>query len=329
MRPPDFWNDAKGTFAARALAPGAWIWTAAGRARRALTRPWRAPVKVLCIGNLVAGGAGKTPLALDLARRILARGHAVHFLTRGHGGRAAGPLRVDPQTHGFADVGDEALLLARVAPTWVGGDRVESARAACADGARVLIMDDGFQNPSLEKDLSVVAVDGASGFGNGRVMPAGPLREPIVDGLHRAGVVVIVGADETGAADKIAAIRPALPVLRARMIPGAEAARLKGRTVFAFAGIGRPDKFFATVAAAGATLRGTAAFPDHHPFAAGEIEDVQRRAASLGAMPLTTEKDAARLPSGARGAIEILTMTLAWENEAGLDILLDSFLRAR
>ena len=329
MRPPDFWNDAKGTFAARALAPGAWIWAAAGRARRALTRPWRAPAKVLCVGNLVAGGAGKTPLALDLARRILARGYAVHFLTRGYGGRAAGPLRVDPQTHGFADVGDEALLLARAAPTWVGADRVELARAACADGARVLIMDDGFQNPSLEKNLSVVAVDGASGFGNGRVMPAGPLREPIADGLRRAGGVVIVGADETGAADKIAAIRPALPVLRARMVPGAEAARLKGRAVFAFAGIGRPDKFFATVAAAGATLRDTAAFPDHHPFSADEIEDVQRRAARLGAMPLTTEKDAARLPSGARGAIEILTMTLAWENEAELGILLDSFLRAR
>ena len=328
MRPPDFWNSSDGEFAARALAPIAWAWVAAGRVRRALARPWRAPAKVLCVGNLVAGGAGKTPLALELARRILARGHAVHFLTRGYGGRAVGPLRVDPETHGFAEVGDEALLLARVAPTWVGADRVGLARAACAAGARVLVMDDGFQNPALAKDWSVVVVDGANGFGNGRVMPAGPLREPIADGLKRAGAVVIVGPDEKGAAEQIAAGRPDLPVLRARVVPGADAARLKGRAVFAFAGIGRPDKFFATAAAAGALVRETAAFPDHHPFTAGEIEDLQRRAARLGAMPLTTAKDAARLSLGARGAIEVLTMDLAWENEASLDTLLDSVLRA-
>lgn len=327
FRPPDFWTGAEGTFAAQALSPLGWVWSAAGRVRRALAHSWHAPARVLCIGNLTVGGAGKTPLALDLARRILARGHAVHFLTRGYGGRIAGPLRVDSVVHDFRDVGDEALLLARVAPTWVGVDRVKLARAACEDGARVLVMDDGFQNPALAKDMSLLVVDGAIGFGNGRVMPAGPLREEIADGLKRADAVVIVGADERGAAKRIEAERPDLPRLGVRIAPGA--ARVKGRPVFAFAGIGRPGKFFATATAAGAVVRGTAAFPDHHLFTAAEIEDVCRRAARLGAVPLTTAKDAIRLPPGTGGGIEVLTMDLVWENEAGLDALLETLLRDR
>lgn len=329
MRPPDFWTGAEGTFAAQALSPLGWAWSAAGRVRRALAQPWHAPARVLCIGNLTVGGAGKTPLALDLARRILARGHAVHFLTRGYGGRIAGPLRVDPVVHDFRDVGDEALLLARVAPTWVGADRVKLARAACEAGARVLVMDDGFQNPTLTKDMSILVVDGAVGFGNGRVIPAGPLREEIADGLKRADAAVIVGADEKGAAERIEAERPDLPRLGVRIAPGADARRLKGRSVFAFAGIGRPEKFFATAAAAGAVVRDTAAFPDHHLFTAAEIDDVCRRAARLGAMPLTTAKDAIRLPPGTGGGIEVLTMDLVWEDEAELDALLETLLRDR
>jgi len=308
------------------LDPVGWVWTAATRLRCALARPWRAPARVLCVGNLVAGGAGKTPVALDLARRILARGHAVHFLTRGYGGGAPGPLRVDPSRHGFTEVGDEALLLARVAPTWVGADRAALARAASADGARVLVMDDGFQNPSLVQDLPVVVVDGAAGFGNGRVIPAGPLREPLADGLARARAAVLVGDDERNAIAVMARTRPDLPILGARIAPGVEAARLKGRPALAFAGIGRPEKFFASAAAAGVRVLETASFPDHHPFVRAEVEDIQRRAARLGAVALTTAKDYVRLPAGATAGIEVLTMDLIWDDEAGLEKLLDAFL---
>ncbi|MEK7246618.1 MAG: tetraacyldisaccharide 4'-kinase [Pseudomonadota bacterium] len=329
FRPPRFWTESGDAWPARALAPLALAWSAAGRVRRALVPSFRAEAKVLCVGNLVAGGAGKTPLVLDLARRILCRGHAVHILTRGYGGTLAGPVKVDLGRHGFPDVGDEALLLARLAATWVGRDRARAAKAACADGARVLIMDDGFQNSSLAKDFSVLAVDGAVGFGNGRVIPAGPLREPLGHGLARADAVVMFGPDEKNAALRIQAIRPDLAVLHARFAPGPEALRLKGRPALAFAGIGRPEKFFATAREAGVLVRETADFPDHHVYSDSDLAGIFRRAADLGAVPLTTAKDAARMPPSARAQVEVLTMTLVWEDEAALEALLHRFLASR
>jgi tetraacyldisaccharide 4'-kinase len=329
MRAPEFWNRPEAAWPADMLAPLSWAWRAAGRARQALVRPVRVPVPVLCVGNLVAGGAGKTPLVLDLARRILRRGHAVHVLAPGYGGSLAGPVRVDPARHSWREVGDEALLLARVAATWIGRDRARAAYAACADGARVLVMDDGFQNPALVKDLSILAVDGAFGFGNGRVIPAGPLRESLETGLGRADAVVLFGADRCGSVARLRAIRPQLPVLSARLVPGAEALRFKGRPVFAFAGIGRPEKFFATLGDAGMDARETRAFPDHHAFADAELNEMFRRAARMGAVPLTTAKDAVRLPSWARAQVEVLTTSLAWDDEAALVLLLDRLLAPR
>ena len=326
MRAPEFWNRPDDTWPARVLAPVACAWAAAGRARRALVRPYRASARVLCVGNLVAGGAGKTPLVLDLVRRILRRGHAAHVLTRGYGGSLAGPVKVDLTGHDAGAVGDEALLLARVAPTWVGSDRAASAKMACADGARVLVMDDGFQNPALVQDAAIVAVDGAAGFGNGRVMPAGPLREPLSGGLARADAVAIFGGDETGAVARIRAVRPDIPVFAARVAPAPDTARLSRRAALAFAGIGRPEKFFATARAAGIDVRQTLAFPDHHVFSDPELADIFRRAARLGAMALTTAKDAARLPSWARAQVEVLTTTLAWEDETAPESFLDRFL---
>jgi tetraacyldisaccharide 4'-kinase len=325
-RAPGFWNRPEATWPARLLTPLACAWTAAGRARSAFVRPYRAPAKVLCVGNLATGGAGKTPLAVDLVRRILRRGHATHVLTRGHGGSLAGPVRVDTIRHEARDVGDEALLLARAAATWVGRARAAAARAACSDGARVLVMDDGFQNPSLAKDAAILAVDGASGFGNGRVVPAGPLREPIEQGLARADAVAIFGPDATGVAARVRAARPDRIVLAARTAPAPEAARLRGRPAFAFAGIGRPEKFFATAREAGIDVRETLAFADHHAYSDSELAQIFRRAAGLGAMPLTTAKDAARLPPWARAQVEVLTTTLLWEDETALEAFLDRFL---
>ncbi|HUZ62738.1 MAG TPA: tetraacyldisaccharide 4'-kinase, partial [Acetobacteraceae bacterium] len=241
--PPAFWSD-DGPLP-RALSPVSFL-VAAITAHRMARPGWRAPVPVICCGNVTSGGAGKTTLALDLLARLAARGVAAHALLRGYGGRERGPLRVDPAAHTAARVGDEALLLAAIAPTWVSADRAAGAAAAVAAGAGAIVMDDGLQNPGLAKDVSFLVIDGASGFGNGRVLPAGPLREPVAAGAARCRAAVLIGPDRTGA---LSALPPCLPVLRADL--ASEAAVFAGQPVFAFAGIARPPKFFDGLEAAG------------------------------------------------------------------------------
>jgi tetraacyldisaccharide 4'-kinase len=318
MRAPDFW--AEGGAVAALLAPFGAGYDLAGRLHRALVHPAAAEIPVICVGNLVAGGAGKTPVAIALAEALAARGAAVHCLTRGYGGRATGPRRVDAAGDSAAEVGDEALLLARAAPCWVARDRAAGARAAAAAGARVLIMDDGFQNPALAKDLSLLVVDGAYGFGNRRVMPAGPLRESPARGLARADAVVLLGRDERNLGPTLG-VGP--PVLGARLAPKPGSERLAGRRVLAFAGIGRPEKFFATLTELGAELAETRAFPDHHPYSAAEIAGLRARGRDLDAVLVTTEKDAVRLAPGQREGIETLAVAVAWDQPAALQALLD------
>jgi tetraacyldisaccharide 4'-kinase len=317
MRTPAFWYRPPG-IAARLLAPVGAVWDAVGRRRLAAGRPAAVGVPVVCVGNLVAGGAGKTPVALALAAALA--GHGVQFLTRGYGGSEAGPLRVDPDRHDWTLVGDEALLLASHAPTWVARDRVAGARAAAADGAGIVVMDDGFQNPGLAKDLSLLVVDGAAGFGNGRLIPAGPLRERIEAGLARADAVVVLGDDRAGVAARLPA---GLPRLAARLEPSPESRQLRGVRVLPFAGIGRPEKFFATCAGLGAAVVGTAAFPDHHPYRPEEIMAVVERAAALGAVPVTTAKDFVRLPADARPMVRVVSVSVAWADPGALALLLD------
>lgn len=318
MRAPDFWTE-DGALAAL-LAPLGAGYDLAGRLRRALVPPVSADIPVICVGNLVAGGAGKTPVVLALAAALAARGAVVHCLSRGYGGRAPGPRRVDAARDSAAEVGDEALLLARAAPSWVARDRAAGARAAAAAGARVLVMDDGFQNPALAKDLSLVVVDGAYGFGNRRVMPAGPLRETVARGLARADAVVLLGRDERNLGPTLGA---RLPLLTARLAPRPGSESLAGRKVLAFAGIGRPAKFFATLADLGAKVVETRAFPDHHAYAPAEIESLRARAAALDACAVTTEKDAVRLPPELREGIEVLAVAVEWREPEALDALLD------
>ena len=313
LRPPAFW-DGDG-LPARALAPLSALVSRA-TARRVAQPGWRAPVKVLCCGNAGVGGAGKTTVALDLGRRLLASGARVAFLTRGYGGRTRGVTRVAPGQADAGEVGDEALLLAAVAPAYVGADRAAAAQAAIADGATVLVMDDGLQNPGLVKDVSLLVVDGGAGFGNRRVLPAGPLRESVAAAAVRCRAAVLIGPDEYGA---LGALPPALAVLRARLAP---CTALDGVRAVAFAGIGRPGKFFATVAQAGATVAETHAFPDHHPFRPAELERLRRRAAGLGAQLVTTAKDAARLSPTWRAAVTVLDVQVQWRDEAALAALL-------
>lgn len=325
MREPPFWWR-QGGRAAAALAPLAAAYGAVA-ARRMTRAGAKAAVPVVCIGNPTIGGAGKTPAALAVARMLWAAGETPVFLSRGYGGRLAGPVRVDPVMHRARDVGDEPLLLARTATAVVARDRIAGAQAAVAAGARVIVMDDGFQNPSLAKDFSVLVVDAKRGIGNGRIIPAGPLRAPLDLQLDRAQALVLVG--EGDAADVVDEARQrALPVFRARLVPDpAFVALLAGAKVLAFAGIGDPEKFFATLRAAGVTVTAAKSFGDHHRYTRADTRVLCGEADHDGLVLVTTEKDWVRM-QGERHAAPLakrsraLPVTLTFGDDAGFQRLL-------
>ncbi len=332
MRAPEFWQG-RGPWAQSApslLEPLGHLYDGVGRLRRALVKPQRVNVPVICVGNVVSGGAGKTPTALAIAARLAARGLRPHFLSRGYGGRLRGPLQVDPAGHDAAMVGDEPLMLAVLAPTWVARQRPAGARAAEAAGAEVVVMDDGHQNPYLHKDLSLIVVDAAYGFGNGRVMPAGPLREPAAVGLARADAVVLIEGPGSlpGIAAEIAALAPGRPLLRARLEPSISALPLAESAVVAFAGIARPEKFFATLEELGCQIVGRHAFADHRPYDPDTLMRIVEEAAAKGARPVTTAKDAVRLPPEARAMVEVVEVGMVFAEEAALDDLLANVMAA-
>jgi len=303
MRAPAFWNHKHGTLAApltRALlSPLSWLVILAGRARQRRVIPTHVPVPVICLGNVTLGGTGKTPLALALATHFQAAGQNPAFLSRGYGGKLRGPVLVEPNHHSARDVGDEALLLARCAPTVIARDRVAGARRLAAQGASIIIMDDGFQNPYLAKDASLLVIDN-NGFGNGRVFPAGPLREPLADALAKANAIIFMGDGEMK-------VETDLPVFRAALV-NPEA--LPQGPLLAFAGIGRPQKFFDALRSGGAELVQEIAFDDHHPYSATEIARLHSWAAGESATLITTAKDYVRLPEPLREGIH------AWPVEA-------------
>jgi 3-deoxy-D-manno-octulosonic-acid transferase len=322
---PGFWRFGASGVVGALLSPVSYI-VAAGTARRVARPGWVAPVPVICCGNATVGGAGKTTLALDLAVRLQARGLRVHVLTRGYGGSARATLRVDPAIHDSSQVGDEALLLAAVAPTWRGADRAASAALAVANGAQVLLMDDGLQNPGLAKTASLLVIDGPSGFGNGRVLPAGPLREPVRAAAARCDAAVLIGVDSAGA---IKCLPVNLPILRARLLPAPEIGAFAGRRVVAFAGIGRPDKFFAMLRDAGVLVVKNLGFPDHHAFTPAELTGILELARDLEARAVTTPKDFMRIPKALRSSFTSIGVSLQWEDEASLSQLLDQILEKR
>lgn len=294
MREPPFWWREAGA-SARLLAPlaGAYGAIAAERMRRAGTR---AAVPVICIGNLTVGGGGKTPTAITVARLLLRAGLRPVFLSRGYTGALAGPVRVSANARA-AEVGDEPLLLARIAPTIVARDRLAGAAAAVKESADVIVMDDGLQNPALAKDVALVALDGRRGVGNGYVIPAGPLRAPLAAQLDCAHAVLLVGEAGASAQGVLReAQRRALPIFTGRLEPVATAAaEWAGRRVLAFAGIADPGKFFATLVDAGVAVAAQYGFPDHHRYSAAAAARLLARAERDGLQLVTTEKDAARL----------------------------------
>ena len=316
MTPPTFWQH--GRTAPWILRPLSWLYATLTASR--VARPgWTAPVPVICCGNPGAGGSGKTPLALDLAARLSARGQHPACLTRGHGGRLKGPLRANP-SHDASDIGDEAQLLASQTPTYVGPDRAATARLALADGADILVMDDGLQNPSLTKTLSLLVIDGGAGFGNAQIIPAGPLREPIAAAAARCRAAVLIGDDTTRAQSQLP---PNFPILRARIVPNAADLAALPPRLLAFAGIGRPDKFFETLTTSGHAPLETRAFADHRPYTPADLDALHTRAATLDAGLVTTEKDLVRLKPNERRNIHILRIALAWHDPAQIEALLD------
>ncbi len=310
MKPPAFWAR-RGSLAA-ALAPLGLI-TRKLTARR-LQQPGFAPgIPVICAGNAGVGGAGKTILALDLLSRLPGRPFA---LTRGYKGRLDGPIRV-AAGHSARDVGDEALLLAAAAPTIVARDRAAGARLAAASGATVIVMDDGLQNPSVQKTASLLVIDGGYGFGNLHLLPAGPLREPVAAAASRCQAAVLIGADATHA---LPALPPALPVLRAELAASCTV-DLQGKQVVAFAGIGRPEKFFASVRGLGASIAAAIPFPDHHAYGEADL----RRLAGLEphGLLVTTAKDFVKLPPRLQTLVAVVQVRLVWQDEASLQKFLD------
>ncbi len=324
MQAPAFWWQAPGLCSA-ALAPFGAIYGAIAGARMQRAGA-RADVPVVCIGDPTVGGAGKTPVAIAVAKMLIAQGKRPYFLTRGYGGRERGPLVLDPAKHAAADIGDEPLLLAAVAPVVVSADRVAGAKLATQAGADVIVMDDGFQNPALQKNLSLLVVDAKGGIGNGQIFPAGPLRAPLMQQLTRANAVVLIGEGEAG--EQIA--RQAGKVLRAMIVPDANAvAALKGKSLLAYAGIGRPEKFFATLASVGGKIVERRAFPDHHAFSASEANELLAIARNRNLTLVTTAKDHARMQGDpafaelARASL-VLPITLRFLDENALKALLSS-----
>lgn len=320
---PRWWYSRRGRTGAvtrMVLAPVSWIWALATARRIAKGRPVDPGVPVICVGNLTVGGTGKTPVVREIARRL---GGTV--LTRGYGGWLTGPLRVSPRRHTSVDVGDEPMMLARDLPVWIARDRARGALAAAAAGAKVLVMDDGHQNPSVRKTLSLVVVDGETRndewpFGDGRVFPAGPMRERLKTGLARADVaVILLPADLSVPDSELLQALGALPVLVARLV--ADADPPAGPQV-GFAGIGKPWKVERALKAAGCELADFWPFPDHHRYDEATLKRLAERAAQFGAGLVTTEKDWARLPAEWRGRIKPWPVRAVFEDEAALDALL-------
>jgi tetraacyldisaccharide 4'-kinase len=334
MREPAFWHRPS-SLAWHLLRPVAALYGAVA-AHRLQGEGIDAGIPVICVGNYHVGGAGKTPTVLALVTMLRELGERPVVLSRGYGGRLQGPVMVDPTRHGAADVGDEPLMMAAHAAVTVARDRVEGVALAKSQGASLILMDDGFQNPAIIKDVSLLVIDSERGLGNGRVFPAGPLRAPLAPQLARTDALIVIGQGHASDAVAAAVTGAGKPVLSARLRPAAETvATLQGKPVLAFAGIGDPARFFRTLRASGLTVKRERSFADHHPFERVEIEQLVAEAGQQGLTLVTTEKDLVRLRmrtdlASFAAQIAAFPVTLAFDDGAALRRLVtDSLFKAR
>ncbi|MBA4750182.1 MAG: tetraacyldisaccharide 4'-kinase [Alphaproteobacteria bacterium] len=313
IRTPAFWYEEPG-WQTSTLAPAAKVYSYFAKKHRDKITPQRASVPVVCIGNFVVGGAGKTPLTQILAPLL----PDAHIISRGYGRAEKSSLLVDPHKHSFLDVGDEPLLLAQYAPTWVGPDRPTLAQKAAAAGAKVLLLDDGLQNPSLHKDLSLVVIDAYSGLGNEHTFPAGPLRESLEEGLSKAHALVLIGKDNHGLMKRFS---PYLPVTMAHVMPRTQdIMALQNKTTIAFAGLARPQKFFNMLDREGIQVRKYLGFPDHHPYSDNDLKKLLKEAQHFHGQLVTTQKDFVRLPQRFKEHVQVVHMTLSTDKQFFKDL---------
>ena len=313
MKAPDFWFKDH-SWQSVVLRPIGFLYAQLTARRLKQGTGYRAKIPVICVGNINVGGTGKTPTTIALVERLILKGATPHIVSRGYGGQLDGPTRVLEQTHNAAQTGDEPLLLAAFAPTWVAKDRAAGVRAAEQAGADVILLDDGFQNPSVEKDLSLVVVNAKQGFGNGQVMPAGPLRETVSAGLRRADLVISIGdqhAPETS--------YQGVPLVRSKLEPLPTGMPWTDMRVLAFAGIGDPFKFFATVRALGAKIIRSEALDDHQPLTVPLMQRLEIEAKTRKAQLVTTEKDAVRLPDSFRAKVLTIPVRLRFDDWSEID----------
>lgn len=329
MREPHFWSrhvDPKSREAAPLLrfllTPLAALYAGVTSHKIKSAKPTAVDAIVICVGNLTAGGVGKSPVVAALRHLISDKyGLRVASLSRGYKGRLKGPLRVDPDVHTASDVGDEPLMLARQGEAWIGANRAAAGAAMSADGVDVILMDDGHQNPGLQKDFTFIVVDSKAGFGNGFVIPKGPLRERVVDGLSRANAIIIMGDDTPPAVLR----HTSLPIMKGRI--HAVNKPPAGKYV-AFAGIGRPEKFFDTLTAIGVEVSDAVPFPDHHTYTSWDIEYLRRLAADHEATLITTEKDLSRLSAEQSQNVISLPIEVQFEPQQTLDKLLSDVIKS-
>ena len=324
MKAPKFWQD-KTSMRAKMMTPLAKMYLGLGKVRSVCSRSYKAKIPVICVGNINIGGTGKTPVCLALGKLLSQAGRAYFYLNHGYQSRVQ-HVQVTPEHTPFM-VGDEAMLLAAQAPTIVDKKRARGAKLAQDMGASLLIMDDGFQNPQLKKDFSFVVVDGMYGFGNGRCLPSGPLREPVEQGLKRANAVIIVGKDTWGVADTVQKTAPNLPILTGCFQPDTNVMKaLKNQKILAFAGLGRPEKFFTMLRTAGLDVVRTEVFPDHYTYTRFDWEALKEKAGECTLV--TTTKDAVKLPPEALKEVVVIEGNFVFDTPDQVLSLLGGLWRA-
>ncbi len=306
MKTPSFWYQPP-RFLSTFLWPLSWIYGKGGKTLSLLKKSHRFPVPILSVGNIVCGGAGKTPLAIALARLLQTRGINVHFVTRGYGGTQKGPLKINPSYHTSVEVGDEPLLLAQQAPTWIAKERPLGVQKAMEEGAHLIILDDGHQTSGLYKDLSFVVVDLLQRFGNGYVIPAGPLREDLAEGLKRSDALIGIGEGE---------IVTDQPFFRARSVP--HPLIIPSNRVIAFCGLGFPQKFYKTLQDLEVDLIAIKSFPDHYRYQKEDLVRLQKMANENHAVLVTTQKDKVKIPSSWHIQLHVLDISIQFEDSEGI-----------